>query len=62
MAHCCHTSPNERLLQQAIFTNQEVEAGCHTSPNERLLQHFLIQCFTTALKILSERILFISKD
>ena len=35
---------------------------CHTSPNERLLQHYIIQCFTTALKFLIARISVISKD
>ena len=39
---CCHTSPNERLLQLIAMESMRPKTSCcHTSPNERLLQRLL---------------------
>ena len=35
---CCHTAPNERLLQHPHLGDPGYTGGCHTAPNERLLQ------------------------
>ena len=36
---CCHTHPNNRLLQRDYSGNKK-HFGCHTHPNDRLLQQY----------------------
>ena len=36
---CCHTPPNEELLQRSTESEETSTMSCHTPPNEELLQH-----------------------
>ena len=40
--YCCHTSPNERILQHEESQSFQMKhSRCHTSPNERILQPYI---------------------
>ena len=54
---CCHTYPNDRLLQPAETVNGVTIVRCHTYPNDRLLQLSMssLRVVTKSLSYLSKR-------